>query len=347
MLVKEARDIAQQWVEAKASIMPGFIGAFIFGSVNWMRDDEPLPPTSDLDIRVVLDANEVPSGFQKFVYDGVLLEISYRQLGDIQSPEAVLSDYPTAAHFTRPCIVADVTGHLRQIQAVVAKEFARRKWVQARVEAAKSWQLNSLDLFLHKSDPFHEQVFAWVYVTAIFCHMILVADLKNPTVRKMMVAAHEVLARYDQLVFHESVLEILGTASLSQQHVEQLFENLVEVFEAAKAVRKTDFFGSSAISEEGQPTALGGIEELINLGYPREASFWLIIIHSWCQKILHNDASSDMQARFMPAYEHLLNSLGISSLVDIYQRIEQVKALRPQATAVTEYIMARNPDIID
>ena len=347
MLVREARTIAQRWVEVEASNMPGFAGAFIFGSVNWKPDEKPLPATSDLDVRVVLDAAEIPPGYHKFVYEGVLLEISYGLLGDFELPEAVLSDYATAGHFTRPCILADPRGQLGRIQAVVAREFPRRKWVQARVEAATSWQLNSLNVFLNKSDPLHEQVFAWVYATTMFCHMVLVADLKNPTVRKMMAASQEVLAHYDQLAFHESVLSLLGSAALSQQQVEQLLATLVEVFDTAKALRKTEFFGSTAISDEGRPTTIGGIEEIIGLGYPREAAFWLIVVHTWCQKVLFNDASAAIQARYTPAYEQLLNSLGIASLEDIYQRIEQIKALRPQAATVTEYIMAQNPEIID
>lgn len=347
MLVKEAKGVAQQWVETEASKMPGFAGAFIFGSVNWMSDDDPMPLTSDLDVRVVIDADELPPSYQKLVHDNVLLDISYTQLEDIRSPEAVLSDYPTAAHFIRPSILTDPTGHLNRIRTVVAEEFPRRKWVQARVEAAQNWQLGSLELFLDKSDPLHDQVFAWLYATSLFSHVILVANLKNPTVRKMLVAAREVLERYDQLAFHESVLEVFGFATLSREQVDQSFENLVEVFETAKAVRKTDFFGSSGISEAGRPTTLGGIEELIERGYYREAVFWLIIIHIWCQKILHNDAPYDIQARYMPHFDYLMSSLGIASLEDVYQRIEQIKALRPQAALVADVIMARNPDIID
>lgn len=347
MLVREARDIARQWAEAEAGRMPGFVGAFIRGSVNWMPEDEPMPPTSDLDIRVVLDAVEVPRGFRKFTVGGVLLETSYMKLADIQSPESALSDYSTAAHFTRPCVIADPTGHLSQIQAVVAKEFCRRKWVRARVESAASWHVNSLDWFLDKSDPLHDQVFAWVYGTSILCQLILVADLKNPTVRKMLIVASEVLSRCDQLAFYESILEVLGIASLNRQQVEQLYANLVEVFEAAKTAPEADFLGSGSISEEGQPTALGGVEELINLGYHREAVFWLIIIHSWCQKKLYLASPTGRPTHFTRTYEHLVNTLGISSLESLYQRVELVKALRPQAMAVAEHIIAQNPDIID
>lgn len=347
VLVKEAKAVARQWVEAEASQMPGFVGAFIFGSVNWMADDQPFPPTSDLDVRVVLDSDKPPGTFTKFNHDSVLLEISFCPLESMKSPEAVLSDYPSAAHFTRPCILADPSGHLKRIQSVVAEEFPRRKWVEARVAAANHWQLGSVERFLNTSDPIHDQVFAWIYATSMFSHQILLADLKNPTVRKSLVAAREVLERYDQMAFHENVLEVLGSASLSREVVDQMFEALADVFEAAKAVRKTEFFGSTAISDSGQPTSLGGVEELVVSGHHREAVFWLIVIHTWCQKILYNDAPPDMQARVMPHYDHLLSVLGIHSLDDVYQRIEQAKSLRPRADTVVQDILARNPAIVD
>ena len=347
MLVREAKAVAQKWVEAKASQLPGFVGAFFVGSTNWMHDDDPMPPASDLDIHIVLDTDKLPTRFNELGYGDLLLDIAYTLLDDVRSPQAVLSKYPLAPHFTRPCIITDPTGHLGQIQAVVVEEYARRKWVLARVEAVTDWQLGSLESFLDTSAPLHDQVFAWLYATSIFCHMILVADLKNPTTRKMLVAARQVLAEYDQLAFHESVLELFGFAALSRAQVDQLLENLADVFENAKAVCKTEFFGSSKVREGERSTILGGIEEIISLGYHREAVFWLLVIHTWCQKILYNDASAEVQSRLMPQYEKLLNLLGITSLEDVHQRIEQVKAFRPQAVDVVEHILAQNPEIFD
>ena len=346
MLVKEAKAAAQQWVETQASEMPDFAGAYICGSVNWMNDDDVMPSTSDFDIRVVLNSDTVPHTFNKFLFDDVLLEVSYVSFGEVNTPEAVLSNYHTAGHFTRACILGDPENHLAEIQKVVKKAFARRKWVQARVDHAKSWQVDSLGLFLNTSDPLHDQVFAWVYANSIFAQTVLVADLKNPTVRKMMAAAQDVLKQYDQLAFHERVLEILGCATFSRDHVEQQFEDFTEVFDATQIVRESDSGISDSIIDGGRAFILGSIQELIQRGYHREAVFWLLVSHTRCQKIIYENASPDIQAEFTGRYEDFLRSLGVTSLDDVYRRIEEVKALRPQADEVVNDILARNPNIV-
>ncbi len=53
MLVRQAKAVAQQWVIEEASTIPGFQGAYIAGSANWLPDDAVLRATSDLDINVV------------------------------------------------------------------------------------------------------------------------------------------------------------------------------------------------------------------------------------------------------------------------------------------------------
>jgi len=347
MLVKHAKEIAHDWVENVASQFDEFSGAFIFGSVNWMDDNDMFPHASDIDVRIVLDTNELPVGFKKVSYDKVLLDMSYVQLQQIKAVEDVLCDYATAAHFTRSCILSDPYHHLKRIKVGIEQEFAKHKWVQARVEAVEKWQLDSLKQFLNKSDPFHDQVFAWIYATSMFAHMILVADLKNPTVRKCFVASRDVLNDYNQLAFHDELLGLIGSTDLSGEQVQSLLENCIEVFDTAKQVCKTEFFGSSTISDAGYPTAIGGIDELIQSGYHCEAVFWLVVIHTWCQKILYNDASAETKARFMPRYQDLLATLGISSFEKIYHRIEQVKLLREQAIAITQHIMNHNSHIID
>src|SRR5689334_3137151 len=42
MRVAEARQIAQDWVQREASGLPGFQGAYIAGSANWLSDDAEL-----------------------------------------------------------------------------------------------------------------------------------------------------------------------------------------------------------------------------------------------------------------------------------------------------------------
>lgn len=136
MKVKQAKEIVHQWVLEESSQLPGFAGAFIAGSTNWLLDDDPLPTTSDVDVKIVLADENQKQWYQRQVYQGVLIDFSYISSDQIQSPDRILSNYYLAYHFTTPNIILDPTGQLAKIQTEVSKNFARRKWVRKRCEHA-------------------------------------------------------------------------------------------------------------------------------------------------------------------------------------------------------------------
>jgi hypothetical protein len=107
MLVKRAKAVARQWVIEEASKVPGFHGAYVAGSTNWLPDDVALPATSDLDINIVFTGPGVPNERGKFVYRGVLLEITSLSLEQLQSPDMILGDYHLAGGFRTPNIILD------------------------------------------------------------------------------------------------------------------------------------------------------------------------------------------------------------------------------------------------
>jgi hypothetical protein len=343
----EARAIAQQWVEEEASTTAGFAGAFIAGSTNWLPEDAEFPPTSDIDIKLVLDTPTVPEDWMKVPYHGVVLEASYVSLDEVGSAETVLAHYYLAGHLAKPSILADPTGHLGELQPIVAREYARREWVTRRCEHARDWMLTSLT-WLDAAAPLHEQAFAWLYPTSLPTHVVLVADLQNPTGgRKALAASREVLASYGHLSLHETVLDILGSAAMGQEQVETLLASCADAFDAAKAVITTPFFFDWMISDSSRPTAIDGAQELIRAGFAREAVLWIAVIHSWCQKALQNDAPESVQARYTPSYEHLLAELGIGGPADIRERVEHLRDLVPEVMEVAKAIIAANPAVTD
>ena len=48
-----AGEVARQWMLQEGGRAPGFSGAYIAGSTNWLPDDADLIPASDLDVIVV------------------------------------------------------------------------------------------------------------------------------------------------------------------------------------------------------------------------------------------------------------------------------------------------------
>jgi hypothetical protein len=347
MIVKHAKAVARQWVIEEANRIPGFYAAFFHGSINWLPDDAELPATSDIDIMVVLDDADPQVKLGKFIHQNVLLEVSYLPGEQLQSPDLILGNYHLAGSFRTPSIISDPTGHLTRLQAAVARCYAKRQWVRKRCEHARARLQNDLQA-LNTAATFHDQVLAWLFGTGKAPHILLVAGLQNPTVRRRYLAVHSLLRDYGHLDFHTSLLEMLGCAQMSQRQAEHHLAALAATFDATQAVIKTPFFFASDIDAAARPLAIEGSRELIEAGYHREAIFWIVATYSRCQKALYHDASAEVQDRFNPGYRRLLGDLGIASLADLQRRSRQIEEhLLPRIWEVTEAILAANPAIED
>ncbi len=346
MLVKQAKVVARQWVSEAATRLPGFGGAFFHGSVNWLPDDAPLPTTSDLDIMVVLAAPTLPNKLGKFMYGNVMLEVSYLSRDELASAEVILGLSHLAGSLRTASVIMDPSGELSKLQADVAKDYAKRRWVRQRCAHAQAKILNNLRS-LDEAAPFHDQVMPWLFATGVTTHVLLAAGLKNPTVRRRYVAVRELLADYGRLDFYETLLELLGCRQMSKARAAQHLDALTAVFDAAKRVIKTPFFFASDITDIARPIAINGSRELIERGDHRAAIFWMVATYSRCQKVLYHDAPVELQDRFSPGYRQLLGDLGITSFADLQERSAQVKAFLPRVWEVAEAIMAANPEIED
>ncbi len=328
----------------EASKTPGFYGAFYHGSINWLPDDAPLPATSDVDIMIVLTDPNPPDKPGKFIYRDVMLEASYLSKEQLQSPDRILSDYHMAGSFRTPGIILDPSGQLTRLQAAVSKGYAKRRWVYKRCEHARNHALKYIRS-VNESEPFHDQVITWLFATGVTTHVLLVAGLRNPTVRQRYMAVRELLADYGLLNFYEILLETLGCARMSRARAEYHLAALVDAFDAAKAVIRTPLPFASDISDVARPIAIDGSRELIERGDHREAMFWIAVTYSRCQKVLYHDAPAEMRDRFRPGYRQLLDDLGIASVADLRRRNEQTEELLPRVWEVAEAIMATNPEI--
>ena len=344
MLVKQAKTLARQWIEEEGRKIPGFGGAFFHGSINWLPDDATLAPSSDVDIMVVHPDPNPPVKLGKFPYHDVLLEISYFPKDQLQRPEHVLSISHLAGSFRSASVIADPTGQLTTLQRVVAKAYAKRRWVTARCTHARDKVLGNFQS-LNASASFQDQVLAWLFGTGVTTHILLVAGLKNPTVRQRYLATKTLLADYEQEAFYAPLLALLGCAQWSQAQAEQHLAALTAVFDVAKTVIKSPFFFASDINDVSRPIAIDGSREMIARGNHREAVFWLVATYSRCQKILYQDAPVELQEQFHPGYQALLADLGIRSFADLQQRSEQVRAFLPEIWRVAEAIMDANPAI--
>ena len=344
MIARHARDIAKKWVTEEGSRVPGFCGAFFHGSINWLPDEAALPTASDIDVMIVLDRSSPPEKPGKFLYQGLIIEATYLPAEHVHSAEQVLGLSHLAGSLRGNSLIADPTGRLSRIQSEVSSGYTKRAWVIRRCEHARQKVLQNLQ-GLGEAVLFHDQVIAWLFGVGVTTHILLVAGLKNPTVRKRYLAVRDLLAEYRQIEFYETLLEMLGSARMSQAQVKHHLAGLEAVFDAAQGVIHTPFPFAADISKLARPVAIDGSRQLIERGDHREAVFWMAVTYSRCQKVLFQDGPAGSIELFDPGYRAMLADLGIHSSADLQQRCRQVQDMLPSIWQVANLIIDANPDI--
>jgi hypothetical protein len=340
-----ARSAAIQWVAQHARPDAAFRGAYFSGSTVGLPDDAELPPSSDVDIFVVTAQEDLPTKPGKLRFQGALLEVSYLPWTELASPDDVLASYHLAGSFRTDAIIDDPTGHLHTLHAHISRHFAARPWARRRCQDARH-RIETRLAAIDTSAPFHEQVASWLFPTGVTCHVLLVAALRNPTVRVRYPAAREVLTDYGHSSLYPRLLDLLGCSHLPTQRVQHHLRELAATFDATAQVAKTPFFFSSDITPTARPIAIDGSQRLIDAGDHREAVFWIIATFARCHTILAADAPQLYEA-LVPAFQAAVTDLGISSTHDLVHRAEEVTRFLPRLWQTTEAILDSNPDITE
>ncbi|MFI5754802.1 hypothetical protein [Streptomyces sp. NPDC051569] len=345
MKVGPARSAGVQWVARHARAEAGFRGAYFSGSTVGLPDDAELPPSSDVDIVVVTARDDPPAKPGKLLHQGALLEVSYLPWTELASTDDVLASYHLAGSFRRDAIINDPTGRLRELHEHIAPRFTSRPWVRRRCQDARH-RIETRLAAIDTSTPFHEQVNAWLFPTGVTCHVLLVAALRNPTIRLRYRAARDVLTEYGHLGDYPEMLGHLGCSHMSAQRVQHHLRELATTFDTTVRVAKSPFFFSSDITPTARPIAIDGSRTLIDSGDHHEAVFWIIATFARCHTILATDAPHLHEAR-APAFRAALADLGISSTRDLLRRADEVTRFLPRLWGTTEDILISNPDITE
>lgn len=346
MNIGGARAIAREWVTEHAVHIPGFLGAYIAGSTNDLPDEAVLPVTSDVDVMVVLDSHEVSAKPGKFHYHALLLEVTYLSIDQMRAPEQVLAHYHLAASFRRPVILADPSGHLAHLEDEVGDAFSEQVWVERRCEQARKTVLTRIDSVV-EGKPFEEQVMSWLFAAGGLPHVLLVAGLRNPTVRRRYEAVRSLLAEYGHELFYARLLELIDPNGITAERTMHHLVALEDAFDAASGVIVTPFFFAADVSAAARPVAINGSREMIEQGQHREALFWIVATFARCLMVLHADAPASVSARWDGAFADLLGDLGVRSFPDLRQRCEEIREVLPCVEKIALEMIEVNPDIVD
>ncbi len=341
MRVAAARAAATEWMRDNLTREPAFRGAFFSGSTITMPDDAELPVASDVDVLVVLDGPLPPTKPGKFRYRGALLEISYLPTDQLASVDEVLGIHYLANSLRTDTIIADPTGRLRALHEQVSARFAEPGQVRRRYREVLRRITLMLDA-LDESAPWQDQVTTWLFGTGVTTHAVLVAALRNPTVRLRYHAAREALVERGHPGLYPELLELQGSAHWTPQQTNHHLDALERTFDATVPVPRSPYRFNSDITTAARPVAIDGCRELIARGDHREAVFWIIATFARCHTILTADAP-ELRQEHAPAFRAAVADLGISTFDDMRRRAAAVRDFLPRLAGVCEEILETNP----
>ncbi|RJX37182.1 hypothetical protein D3P09_25100 [Paenibacillus pinisoli] len=343
MKVKDARRAAAEWVQIHVASEEWFRGAYYSGSTIAMAEDAVLPASSDIDIVVVTAEDVPPVKPGKLVFQDTLIEVTLLPWNQLASAEEVLASYHLAGSFRRDTIISDPSGHLRKLLAEAGPRFNELEWVRRRCGNARD-RIESGLRGLDVHAPLHDRLTGWLFPTGVTTHVLLVAALRNPTIRLRYAAARDVLEEYGLHAVYPQLLSLLGSSHLPASRVEQHLNELARTFDAAAEVVQTPFFFRSDITALSRPIAIDGSRDLINAGMHHEAVFWIAATFARCHQIFAADAPH-LQQQYLPSLLALTDDLGVTDSSAMAGRAEAVLQFMPELWGAAERILQMNPDI--
>jgi hypothetical protein len=301
MKVKEAKEVAAQWVDEYVAHLPGFHGAYLAGGIHRVADDDPLPPHIDVDVHVILERpHESGQRQEAYLYHGVLIESYYVDRAGYQSWEQVVSDPLESQSFRSPCVLADPTGTLTPIQQAVAEHFTEREWLEARCGALKQQIAGIL-----ANEALSASMPHMVRLLALIPYLIANVRLKGPTNRRAYCQLRDILHADNREDLFESIMALNDLRPISREEVEVRLQESLRAFDRAVEVFKTPFFSQHRIHSYTRPYVEAGAREMIEQGYHREAMSWIIWHHVIANVVIQTDAPEEEKRELQETYDRL------------------------------------------
>jgi hypothetical protein len=347
MNVRQVIQLAKEWVQLYGSQIPGFCGAYLTGGINAMLPDALFPSYRDVDLIIVLhEGGKSTQHNLELEYEGLILECGFKGLAEYQSPESVLANPHIAPSLAVDTILSDPTGLLTRTHQVVAKEFARRRWVVARCDYEKKRALGHLEQLSQADSPF-EVLTQLLWFAHFLSGLIAVASLKLPTHRKALALMKELLHSQDRLDLHEELLTVLGYADMSPEKVGFYLQECAVAFDRAVAVKRTPSSWGFKLRPHIRPYAIEGAQEMIDEGHHREAMLWIEAFFAIALVAIQNDAPQEEKPRFQATFGRLLSDLGLTTPDDWASRLRQAGSLADEVFKAADDIVEHNPGVMD
>ena len=343
MLAKRAREMAQEWTDKNAQQIPGCLGVVLHGSINWMDDEEVLAASSDLDLLLVMEPGISLPHRQKFRYRRLMLELSPIPLSDLQPPDTVLRTHYLAGSFFGETVLWDASGYLQELQNIVTVHYPERRWVEQRCQSVTAKIRAGFPA--DPQWPLHRILTAWMFAAGLCSHVILVAGLGNPTVRRRLAASQLLLQRLDRLDIQEELLGLFHAGELTPTQIAQHTKNLSRLFAEAIPLVHDGYPFAADITPSGRDIAITGTQEMVQQGLHRETVFWLGASLARCLQVVTEQGTLPQRQQGVALANDFLSDLGVNTESALRQAHTSVLEALPRIEQHGQWIMDHHPGI--
>lgn len=339
----------KEWVRMQAEQLPGFLGAHLMGGITSMAASDPFPLYRDVDLHMIMkDDADIPNENAEVLYKGLMIEAGFRRQMDYRTPEIILADPVIASHMAVHSILSDPTGLLSQLYEVVSREYARRKWVQARCEAEKGEALSKLEIAVHIPDPDPVTAYKLLgYASTYVAAVVSLASLKAITGRRSFIQMRHILESLERADLYERLCSVIGLGQASREQAERYLQDGATAFDLAVKVKRSPHPFGHKMYAHLRPYLVGGSQEMMDEGYIREAVAWTMAFYGSSIQIIQADAPSQLTSTMQAKFGECMRQFGLDQAVPWEMRIEEAQAIFREVFLLSDEIVACNPVIFD
>lgn len=343
MRVSEIREIAQKWVEDQYAPRPNFVGAHLMGGINEMQPDDEFPTFSDVDIGVVIEG-EGTRWPEDAHHQGLMLEIGTESADDYRSLETLIANPGLAPNLLSNSILVDPFHVLQEAHTFIAKEFARRRWVQARCDNERQ---NRIEAYIPAMNPDAIEpamvFYAYYSVCTYLAGYIALANLDRPTHRKAFVRAQKIVEDNQAPHLHTALLELFGCADWDKGQVESCLQETADAFDLAVQIHKTPHLGDFKLKSHLRPYLVEASQDMIDQGFYREAVPWIATYYTIAAITIGLEGSESQKETFVNGQQAMMQHLGLSTTKDWTERRAQARQTADAIYAFCDDIIAAYP----
>ncbi len=343
--VGQVIELARKWIQDTYGDRPDFVGAHLVGSLHHMPLDAPFAAYRDVDLAILLDSiteQEIDDAF----YEGLILEAIVVPASRYASAEQLLGDACNASILAgEHSILLDPKGKLAPLAKQVNAEYPLRKWVTARRDDMLKEVHKALTDLTQATDV-QQAAMALGTLNMYLIAVLTTVHLTPLTHRRNMLQLRGLISSDEEQAVFEKLHQLLGSDAITPEAAEILLDRATRAFDTAVPIHKTPVPYDHKLDVCVRPYLVDGTREMFAEDGYRESFFWMALFLMISCAAIAADGDKAVQTEFLPYAGELLQTMGLDSPEHLKSRIQFAAALVEEVTALSDQIIAANPDIL-